>query len=79
MPLFGFFGKVVMEDLKVVLIDNRRVAGSLMPNEVVGCFTFPTFPLSNPTIIDYFKQERKAQTYIRVHHRTFGLTLHTTK
>lgn len=68
-----------MEDLKVVLMDNGRVASSLTPNEVVGCFTFPTFPLPNPTVIDYFKQERKAQTYIRVHHCAFGLTLHTTK
>lgn len=62
----------MMEYLKEsTTVDSRRVAHSLTLKDFVRGFMFPIEFLSNPTIVEDFKQEHKAQTYIRAHHHAF--------
>lgn len=73
-PLIWFLEKVAMEDSReVVVADGGWIASSsLAPKEVIQGFVFSSLHLMNPTIVDNFKHKRKAQTYIKVHRRSFG-------
>lgn len=55
----------------VAMVDNGTEAGSLAPRQVDGGFTFPTLILTNPIVVDDFKQDHNAFTYIKVHHCAF--------
>lgn len=63
---------MVMKDLKEEVVDaDRRMVGSLDMKKVARGFSFYVLPLTNPVVIDDFKQEHKTKTYITVHLHAF--------
>lgn len=72
-PLIRVFRKMVLENSKKeVVVGDGRIVGSLDLREVAKGFVFPTLPMINSTDVVNFKKERKAHTYVRVHHHAFG-------
>lgn len=62
---------VTKESKEDTTIEDGWVVVGLDSMKISRGFTFQTMPLTNPIFISNFKRKRKAQTYIRVHRRTF--------